>query len=122
MIIDFKVGDRFLLKHFPHCNQFGEVEVTIYQIDEYDLLIYSDEAASKRLGHNAADYEGGENLPLPEPDNLSGSWWITQDHLRDLIITKLPKEGVVTRHPNWKVIRKIKEMQDRRKKMGYEYV
>ena len=123
MIIDVKVGDRFLLKYFPYGGKFGEVEVTIYQIDGCHLLLYSDEAACKGLGHNAAYREGDwDKFTLPEPDNLYGSWWIIQGDLSDLIITKLPKEVVDNHHPNWKVICKIKEMQDRRRKMGYEYV
>lgn len=123
MSIDVEVGDRFLLRYFPSHERLREVEVTIYYIDEDSLLIYSDEAASKGLGHFTAYLDGDwVKYSLPEPDNRYGSWWTTKLSLEKLIITKLPKEELFTLHPNWKVICKIKEIEARRRKMGYKYV
>ena len=117
MIIELKVGDVVLVQgHFKFTNHYA----TIYFIDSNEILLYSDDLYK---GHNAAFMDSDwSDRGLPEPTNKEGSWWCGRPHIDGKIISKVGSSEISLRHPNWKVIRKIKEMQDRRRKMGYEYV
>lgn len=123
MTIDFKVGTRLLLKDF-HAFGIGEWEVTIVGFDDSYILIYSEKADAIRMGHRAykREVKNWEELGLPEPIGNYGSWFTSVENIRTYIIKELPPFIREPLSPNWKVIRKIKEIAELRKKLGYKYV
>lgn len=119
---NFSVGDRILLEEAHEDGRsifFMEAIVCrVYPLGDRYLFYIPD----FKYGHNGGVVDWSKNDLLQEliPDKLlfhGNCWNIQEKNIRSF--KRL--DNVATRSKYWKIIRKIKQIDTKRKELGYDY-
>lgn len=128
----FELGSEVVVNGTWDDREFKDTVAYIYRLpsdeeDEYSfygrpyLLLYMPSWAESHIGHGEARYQENYLDFLPEPNEDYGSWNVPADWLENGNIRLVRNSMVDELGPHWKVVRKIHQMKDRRKALGYAF-
>lgn len=126
----FELGSEVVVNGTWDDMEFKDTVAYIYRLPSDDegafygnsyLLLYMPSWAGMGAGHGEASYEENRLDFLPEPDKDHGSWNVPADWLENGNIRLVRNSMLYELGPYWKVIRKIQQMKDRRKALGYAF-
>ena len=122
----FELGSKVIVNGSWEDADFKDTEAYIFRLeDQYDdksILLYMPSWAEEDIGHGQAWEEWNDNKVDSGfvPCGYSGSWNVPKEWLTNgnIILAENLSEIL---GPHWKVIKKINQMKQRRKDMGYEF-
>ena len=118
----FNVGDKVLVTGEFDDRQFNCTEAIIYWIGDSEITLYMPEWVDRCIGHGSAydSWSDSMDVSLDEPSDEYGSWCVHIEWLSNgnIVLADTQEKEL---GPHWKVIKKIHQMKDRRKAMGYDF-
>jgi hypothetical protein len=122
----FELGSKVIVNGSWDEKVFKDTEAYIFRLgDAYEdstILLYMPSWVEEGFGHGQAweEWDNDQSIFEFEPDESSGSWNVPKEWLTNgnIILVENPSEIL---GPHWKVIKKINQMKQRRKELGYVF-